>query len=319
ASSSGTDTLKNKTPAAYLYSVMDSFGPCGNELPSLESVGARFSSVLRYSTGVRSRLHIQCDRHKSHHVATDWLAPRVTTSQTEIPVILCDHCDSDILSNFELIAVLISSPWTKVSPQLSHGVYMQRGPLCIPQGASLDQDPKPPIDRYECPYYRTVGQCVGTLLLSVSTSKARQHPIKSTSYDDQLQNDILSSNRRAIQGHHRDRFYDRWNFISSKIHFIRCGILKPHVRSWRLCFNKPSCEKATNETLAVLLIREGIPVLFDWTSARIGYDSYEEFRSLGQPGSIPALVLPLGGVAARHRKGVTAERFDSFNGHRIKG
>ncbi|GAA57440.1 hypothetical protein CLF_112728 [Clonorchis sinensis] len=56
---------------------------------------------------------IQCDRHKSHHVATDWLAPRVTTSQTEIPVILCDHCDSDILSNFELIAVLISSPWTK--------------------------------------------------------------------------------------------------------------------------------------------------------------------------------------------------------------
>ncbi|KER25170.1 hypothetical protein T265_07331 [Opisthorchis viverrini] len=30
---------------------------------------------------------------------------------------------------------------------------------------------------------------------------------------------------------------------------------------------------------------------------------------LGQPGSIPALVLPPGGMAARHRKGVTAERF----------
>ncbi|KAG5445244.1 ATP synthase subunit alpha, mitochondrial [Clonorchis sinensis] len=30
---------------------------------------------------------------------------------------------------------------------------------------------------------------------------------------------------------------------------------------------------------------------------------------LGQPGSIPALVLPLGGMAARHRKGATAERF----------
>ncbi|KAG5449416.1 hypothetical protein CSKR_107566 [Clonorchis sinensis] len=30
---------------------------------------------------------------------------------------------------------------------------------------------------------------------------------------------------------------------------------------------------------------------------------------LGQPGSISALVLPSGGMAARHRKGVTAERF----------
>ncbi|KAG5445017.1 hypothetical protein CSKR_105029 [Clonorchis sinensis] len=28
---------------------------------------------------------------------------------------------------------------------------------------------------------------------------------------------------------------------------------------------------------------------------------------LGQPGSIPALVLPSGGMAVRHRKGVTAE------------
>ncbi|KAG5442938.1 hypothetical protein CSKR_104781 [Clonorchis sinensis] len=33
---------------------------------------------------------------------------------------------------------------------------------------------------------------------------------------------------------------------------------------------------------------------------------------LGQPGSIPALVLPSGGMAARHRKGATAERFFSF-------
>ncbi|KAG5451661.1 hypothetical protein CSKR_109144 [Clonorchis sinensis] len=30
---------------------------------------------------------------------------------------------------------------------------------------------------------------------------------------------------------------------------------------------------------------------------------------LGQPGSIPALVFPSGGMAARHRKGDTAERF----------
>ncbi|KER33661.1 hypothetical protein T265_00547 [Opisthorchis viverrini] len=30
---------------------------------------------------------------------------------------------------------------------------------------------------------------------------------------------------------------------------------------------------------------------------------------LGQPGSIPALVVPSGGMAARHRKGATAERF----------
>ncbi|KER23037.1 hypothetical protein T265_08983 [Opisthorchis viverrini] len=33
---------------------------------------------------------------------------------------------------------------------------------------------------------------------------------------------------------------------------------------------------------------------------------------LGQPGSIPALVLPSGGMAARHRKGATAERFFFF-------
>ncbi|KER33032.1 hypothetical protein T265_00943 [Opisthorchis viverrini] len=33
---------------------------------------------------------------------------------------------------------------------------------------------------------------------------------------------------------------------------------------------------------------------------------------LGQPGSIPALLLPSGGMAARHRKGATAERFLSF-------
>ncbi|KAG5441470.1 hypothetical protein CSKR_109828 [Clonorchis sinensis] len=30
---------------------------------------------------------------------------------------------------------------------------------------------------------------------------------------------------------------------------------------------------------------------------------------LGQPDNIPALMLPCGGMAARHRKGVTAERF----------
>ncbi|KER24046.1 hypothetical protein T265_14508, partial [Opisthorchis viverrini] len=30
---------------------------------------------------------------------------------------------------------------------------------------------------------------------------------------------------------------------------------------------------------------------------------------LRQPGSIPALVLPSGGMAGRHRKGATAERF----------
>ncbi|KAG5448288.1 hypothetical protein CSKR_110461 [Clonorchis sinensis] len=29
---------------------------------------------------------------------------------------------------------------------------------------------------------------------------------------------------------------------------------------------------------------------------------------LGQPGSIPALVQPSGGMAVRHRKGATAER-----------
>ncbi|KAG5455047.1 hypothetical protein CSKR_100956 [Clonorchis sinensis] len=36
---------------------------------------------------------------------------------------------------------------------------------------------------------------------------------------------------------------------------------------------------------------------------------------LGQPGSIPALVHPSGGMAARRRKGVTAERFVLFNVH----
>ncbi|KER21579.1 hypothetical protein T265_15055 [Opisthorchis viverrini] len=34
---------------------------------------------------------------------------------------------------------------------------------------------------------------------------------------------------------------------------------------------------------------------------------------LGQPSSIPALVLPSGGMAARHRRGVTAERYDVSN------
>ncbi|KAG5452395.1 hypothetical protein CSKR_100794 [Clonorchis sinensis] len=46
---------------------------------------------------------------------------------------------------------------------------------------------------------------------------------------------------------------------------------------------------------------------------------------LGQPGSIPALVLPSGGMASRHRKSVTAERFltncllfgDSYALHRF--
>ncbi|KAG5451573.1 hypothetical protein CSKR_104342 [Clonorchis sinensis] len=33
---------------------------------------------------------------------------------------------------------------------------------------------------------------------------------------------------------------------------------------------------------------------------------------LGQPGSIPALVLPSGGMAARYRKSVAAERLSSF-------
>ncbi|KAG5454279.1 hypothetical protein CSKR_106542, partial [Clonorchis sinensis] len=33
---------------------------------------------------------------------------------------------------------------------------------------------------------------------------------------------------------------------------------------------------------------------------------------LGQPGSIPALVVPSGGTAARHRMGVTAEQFFLF-------
>ncbi|KAG5446032.1 hypothetical protein CSKR_103895 [Clonorchis sinensis] len=32
---------------------------------------------------------------------------------------------------------------------------------------------------------------------------------------------------------------------------------------------------------------------------------------LGQPGSIPALVQPSGGMAVRHRKGTTAERSSS--------
>ncbi|KAG5443825.1 hypothetical protein CSKR_100054 [Clonorchis sinensis] len=33
---------------------------------------------------------------------------------------------------------------------------------------------------------------------------------------------------------------------------------------------------------------------------------------LGQPGSIPAFVLPSGGMAVRHRKGATVERFFRF-------
>ncbi|KAG5449705.1 hypothetical protein CSKR_103080 [Clonorchis sinensis] len=39
---------------------------------------------------------------------------------------------------------------------------------------------------------------------------------------------------------------------------------------------------------------------------------------LGQPGSIPALVLSSGGVAARHRKVVTAERIKYNNTYGVK-
>ncbi|KER29562.1 hypothetical protein T265_03858 [Opisthorchis viverrini] len=38
---------------------------------------------------------------------------------------------------------------------------------------------------------------------------------------------------------------------------------------------------------------------------------------LGNPGNIPALVLPSDDMTARHRKGVTAERF--FIGHLVEG
>ncbi|GAA47598.1 protein kinase [Clonorchis sinensis] len=38
---------------------------------------------------------------------------------------------------------------------------------------------------------------------------------------------------------------------------------------------------------------------------------------LGQPGSTPALVLPSGGTAARHRKGATAERFFNHRGSNL--
>ncbi|KAG5448283.1 hypothetical protein CSKR_110464 [Clonorchis sinensis] len=38
---------------------------------------------------------------------------------------------------------------------------------------------------------------------------------------------------------------------------------------------------------------------------------------LGQPGSIPALVLPSGGMAARHRKGATAERFFNTQNYHV--
>ncbi|KAG5446496.1 Cleavage and polyadenylation specificity factor subunit 3, partial [Clonorchis sinensis] len=40
---------------------------------------------------------------------------------------------------------------------------------------------------------------------------------------------------------------------------------------------------------------------------------------LGKPGSIPALMLPSGGMAARHRKGATAERFIHSFGDKYQG
>ncbi|KER26374.1 hypothetical protein T265_06358 [Opisthorchis viverrini] len=41
--------------------------------------------------------------------------------------------------------------------------------------------------------------------------------------------------------------------------------------------------------------------------AGVGFEP-RTFR-LGQPGSIPVLMLPSGGMAARHRKGATAEHY----------
>ncbi|KAG5445925.1 hypothetical protein CSKR_111965 [Clonorchis sinensis] len=46
-----------------------------------------------------------------------------------------------------------------------------------------------------------------------------------------------------------------------------------------------------------------------------GSSVWREVQALGQPGSISALVLPSGGMAARHQKGVTAEQFFSSAFH----
>ncbi|KAG5455243.1 hypothetical protein CSKR_203865 [Clonorchis sinensis] len=42
------------------------------------------------------------------------------------------------------------------------------------------------------------------------------------------------------------------------------------------------------------------------------YASRLPLSSLGQPGSIPAHLLPSGGMAVRHRKSATAEHFFNF-------
>ncbi|GAA50477.1 hypothetical protein CLF_104592 [Clonorchis sinensis] len=48
-----------------------------------------------------------------------------------------------------------------------------------------------------------------------------------------------------------------------------------------------------------------------WRSSKNFPDGDVQQKSrLGQPGSIPALVLPSGGMAVGHRKGATAERYD---------
>ncbi|KAG5454754.1 hypothetical protein CSKR_104360 [Clonorchis sinensis] len=80
--------------------------------------------------------------------------------------------------------------------------------------------------------------------------------------------------------------------------------------------DSPSCELchlATNYPDSTWTLRKRDGLEREFTDRKVcgsnpTSTSRPPLSRLGQPGSIPALVLPLGGMAARHREGVTTER-----------
>ncbi|GAA50091.1 hypothetical protein CLF_104061, partial [Clonorchis sinensis] len=69
-----------------------------------------------------------------------------------------------------------------------------------------------------------------------------------------------------------------------------------------------SSESFTSSTLSVPNCHATQRKHEGWATARLPKPRQGKSRDGGQPGSIPALVLPSGGMATRHRKGATAER-----------
>ncbi|KAG5453579.1 hypothetical protein CSKR_109533 [Clonorchis sinensis] len=83
--------------------------------------------------------------------------------------------------------------------------------------------------------------------------------------------------------------------------------------------SNPTCASRLPLCLGLGNLAVSRPSCFLWVAWQLGTErvrgsnptsaSRLPLSRLGQPGSLPALVLPLSGMAARHRNGVTAEQF----------